>query len=117
MSFFAAIIVFALAIPAASNAAYIVFAVLYGFASGAYVALLPVQIAFIAPQEKIGVYTGVAFTIMAFAGLAGNPAAGAIADISMDKANIFAGCLLIAGAVLFAVAKVVVAKGMIFAKV
>lgn len=117
MSFFAAILVFALALPASSNVAYIVFAILYGFASGAYVALIPVQIAQIAPMEKIGVYTGVCFTTMAFAGLAGNPAAGAIAELSMDKANIFAGCLLLAGAMLFLAAKVCVGKGKWFAKV
>jgi MFS family permease len=117
MASFAAIIVLALALPASSNAAYIVFAVLYGFASGAYVALIPVQIAYIAPVEKIGVYIGVCFTTMAFAGLAGNPAAGAIAELSMDKANIFAGVLLVVGAVMFLVAKLYIAKWKVFAKV
>jgi MFS family permease len=117
MSFFAAIVVLALALPASTNAAYIVFAVLYGFASGAYVALIPVQIAYIAPMEKIGVYTGVCFTAMAFAGLAGNPAAGAIAAQNMDLVDVFAGVLLLAGAVMFAVAKLCIAKWNVFAKV
>ena len=51
----AGIIVLALGIPASSNAAFITFAALYGFASGAFVSLLPAQVAQISKVEQIGV--------------------------------------------------------------
>jgi MFS family permease len=117
MSLFSAIIVLALALPASSNAAFIVFAVLYGFASGAYVALLPAQIAFLAPVEKIGTYTGVIFSLTAFAGLVGNPVAGAIAKEGIDKVNIFAGVLLLVGAVMFTLTRMQVSKWKLLARV
>ncbi|KAH8723922.1 major facilitator superfamily domain-containing protein [Phaeosphaeriaceae sp. PMI808] len=81
----AGIVVLALGIPANSNAAFIVFAVLYGFASGAFVTLLPAQIAQISKVEQIGVRIGVAFGCLSFAGLAGNPIAGAILDAGNGK--------------------------------
>lgn len=57
----AGIIVLALGLPASSNAAYITFAALYGFASGAYVSLLPAQMAQISEVHQIGVRVGVTF--------------------------------------------------------
>lgn len=104
MSFFAAIIILALGLPASSNAAYISFAALYGFASGAYVSLLPAQIARISKVEQIGVRTGVIFSVTSFAGLIGNPIGGALVDADhggFDALNIFAGVVLMAGAVMF----------------
>ena len=58
---FAGIIVLALGLPASSNAAFITFAALYGFASGAYVSLLPAQMAQISEVHQIGVRIGVTF--------------------------------------------------------
>jgi MFS family permease len=100
----AGIIVLALGIPAASNAAFITFAALYGFASGAYVSLLPAQIAQISKVEQIGVRTGVTFSVVSIAGLVGNPIAGAIVSANNGAywgLNVFAGVMLIAGALFF----------------
>jgi predicted MFS family arabinose efflux permease len=106
--FVSAIIVLALGIHASSNAAYITFAGLYGFASGAYVSLLPAQIAHISKVEQIGVRVGVTFACISFAGLVGNPIAGAI--VVAEKGgyrglNIFSGVMLMAGAIVFTVAR------------
>ncbi|KAF2271034.1 MFS general substrate transporter [Lojkania enalia] len=120
MSYFAGILVLALALPASSNAAFIVFAALYGFASGAYVALAPAQIAHISKVEQIGVRTGVLFSITSFAGLAENPIAGAIVDRNhggFHGLNIFAGVMLLAGATLFVCTRQVVAGWKLFVKI
>ncbi|KAG9189696.1 hypothetical protein G6011_06564 [Alternaria panax] len=96
----AAILVLALALPASGNAAYITFAALYGFASGAFVSLLPAQIVHISKVEQIGVRVGVMFACISFAGLVGNPIAGAIVDKNNGMywgLNIFSGVMLMAG--------------------
>jgi hypothetical protein len=107
-----ALIVLALGIPASSNAAYITFAGLYGFASGAYVSLLPAQIAQISKVEQIGVRVGVTFACVSFAGLVGSPIAGAI--VVAEKGgyrglNIFSGVMLMAGAIMFTLTRFYIA--------
>lgn len=110
MSFFAGILCLALGLPASGNAAFITFAALYGFASGGFVSLAPAQIARISNVQEIGVRTGVMFSCVSFAGLVGNPIAGALVDgTGFDKVNIFAGVMMIAGGVLFVVTRFVVA--------
>lgn len=108
----AGIIVLALGLPASGNAAYLTFAALYGFASGAYVSLLPAQIAQISEVHQIGVRVGVTFACVSFAGLVGNPIAGAIVSHNHGKywgMNVFAGVLLMAGASLFTFTRMYVA--------
>lgn len=119
MSFFAAILVLGLALPASSNAAIISFAGLYGFASGAYVSLAPAQIAHISKVEQIGVRMGVLFSVVSFAGLAGNPIAGAIVarDHGYDNATIFSGVLLLAGAILFTITRMYLAGWKVFVRI
>ncbi|KAF2643264.1 MFS general substrate transporter [Massarina eburnea CBS 473.64] len=123
MGFVAAILVFGFGLTSTSNAAIIVYAALYGFASGAYVSLLPAQLASISKVEQIGVRTGVTFSITSFAGLVGNPIAGALlghgqpTKRGFDKLSIFAGCMLMGGAVLFTVARFYVAGGKAVARV
>jgi MFS family permease len=80
MSFFTGILCLALGLPASGNAAFIVFAVLYGFASGGFVSLAPAQIARISDIQEIGIRTGVLFSCVSVAGLVGNPIAGALVD-------------------------------------
>jgi MFS family permease len=108
----AAIIVLALGIPASNNAAFIAFAAFYGFASGAYVSLLPAQIAQISKVEQIGVRVGVAFACVSFAGLVGNPIAGAIV-VAENGAywglNVFSGVMLMAGAIMFIITRMYIA--------
>ena len=111
MSFFAAILCLALGLPASGNAAFITFAALYGFASGGFVSLAPAQIAKISNVQEIGVRTGVMFSCVSFAGLVGNPIAGALMDgTGFDKVNIFAGVVMLAGGVLFVFTRMVVAN-------
>lgn len=111
MSFLSGILVLALWLPSSGNAAYITFAALYGFASGAFVALAPVQIAYISKVEQIGIRTGMLFAVLSFAGLAGNPIAGAIVareDGEFDGLQIFTGVILLTGATLYIAARVTV---------
>ncbi|ORY08692.1 major facilitator superfamily domain-containing protein [Clohesyomyces aquaticus] len=120
MSFFAGILVLAISLPATGNAAFIVFSALYGFASGAFVSLAPAQIAFISKIEQIGVRTGMCFSLLSFAGLAGSPIAGAIVKRNhgdFDGMAIFAGVMLLAGAVMFVVTRMVVAEYKMFVRV
>jgi MFS family permease len=109
----AGIIVLALGVPASGNAAFIMFAVLYGFASGAFVSLLPAQIAHISQVEQIGVNVGVVFAVVSIAGLVGNPIAGAIIDANNGDfwgLNVFAGVTLLAGAFMFTVTRMYIAN-------
>lgn len=108
MSYFTGILVLALWLPSSSNAAYITFAALYGFASGAFVSLAPAQIAHISKVEQIGIRTGVMFSIVSFAGLGGSPIAGAI--VTRDHGGfhglqVFTGVMLLAGASFFVLAR------------
>lgn len=93
----------------------IAFCILYGFASGAFVSLPPAVIASIStavPANKIGVRVGQAFTFAAFATLSGTPISGAC--LTSDggrqggyvKMSLFAGCVVLAGGIILAVARV-----------
>jgi len=72
------IIVLAIWLPARGNAPIIVFAVFYGFTSGAFVSLGPALIAQISPIREIGVRNGTFFLFVSIAGLTGNPIGGAL---------------------------------------
>ncbi|KAF2031231.1 MFS general substrate transporter [Setomelanomma holmii] len=116
----AGIIVLALGLPANGNAAYITFAALYGFASGAYVSLLPAQIAQISKVEQIGVRVGVTFAVISFAGLVGNPIAGAIVEADNGSywgLNVFAGIMLMAGALMFLFTRMYIAEWKVMKRV
>jgi MFS family permease len=109
----AGVIVLALGVPASGNAAFITFAALYGFASGAFVSLLPAQIAHISKVEQIGVNVGVVFAVVSIAGLVGNPIAGAIIDANHGDywgLNVFAGVTLLAGAFMFTITRMYIAN-------
>lgn len=101
---FSAIIVFALWLPSASNAPIIVFALLYGFSSGAFVSLVPALLAQISPIREIGVRSGTLFAIISLAGLTGNPIGGAL--LSKDHGDflylqIFCGATMTVGTLVF----------------
>jgi MFS family permease len=120
MSYFAGILVLAFGLCSNSNAAFIVYSALYGFASGAYVSLAPAQVAYISKVEQIGVRTGVLFSLTAFAGLAGSPIAGAIVkhdNGGFDGTSIFAGVMLMAGATMFVLTRFQVAKWKLFVRI
>ncbi|RFU28391.1 hypothetical protein B7463_g7956, partial [Scytalidium lignicola] len=75
-----AILVLALWIPSNSNAPIIVFSILFGFTSGAFVTMGPALIAQISPIREIGVRSGTMFAIISFSGLFGSPIGGALVD-------------------------------------
>jgi MFS family permease len=73
-----AVISLALWIPGKNTAAIVVYAILFGFASGGFISLGPALIAQISDIRQIGVRTGTAFALMSFGALTGSPIAGAI---------------------------------------
>jgi MFS family permease len=105
---FSTIIVLGLWLPSASNAPIIVFCVLYGFASGAFVSMLPSLVAQISPIREIGVRNGTIFLCTAIAGLCGNPIGGALLSNghgSFTHMQIFCGVMMAAGTFTFVVAR------------
>ncbi|KAJ6016057.1 MFS transporter asaE [Penicillium herquei] len=119
-SFFSSIIVLALWLPSRGNAPAIVFCALYGFGSGAFVSLAPALIAQISELREVGVRNGTCFSIISFAALTGTPIGGALVPNvltdSYTNLQIFSGVTMIAGAMLYVVARIVVG-GVNFKKV
>lgn len=111
-SFLSAILVLALWLPSRGNAPAIVFSALYGFGSGAFVSIVPALIAQISDLREVGIRNGTCFSIISFAALTGTPIGGAlIPDVlhgSYTKLQIFCGVVMIFGAMLFIVARVIV---------
>jgi MFS family permease len=95
-------------IPATGNAALIVFAVIFGFASGAYVSLIGGLVAQISPLPEIGFRTGLVFLIGSIGGLTTNPIAGQILTTSAGWTGLkaFAGAFLLAGTAIILGARV-----------
>lgn len=56
----------------------IAFAILYGFCSGIFIAVLPVIVAQISPEDKLGGRIGAFYSFLAIAQLVGSPIAGAL---------------------------------------
>lgn len=99
-----AIVVLALWIAGHGNAPIIVFAVLYGFFSGAYVSLGPAVIAQISEIRQIGVRNGTVYAFVAVAALTGNPIAGALIsrnDGDFLYLQVFCGVTMVLGCALF----------------
>ncbi|EXF75530.1 major facilitator superfamily transporter [Colletotrichum fioriniae PJ7] len=78
ITFISAVFCLCLWIPGKSNAAIIVFLIIFGFSSGGFISLGPACIAQISDIRQIGVRTGTAFAVQSFGALAGSPIAGAI---------------------------------------
>ncbi|KAH6884205.1 major facilitator superfamily domain-containing protein [Thelonectria olida] len=94
MSAFTTILILAVWLPTSGTGATIAFAALFGIASGAGIGLTPVLVAAMSPIQDIGVRTGSAFSVSAFAGLTGSPIAGQLvvkSGGSFDNAKIFSG--------------------------
>ncbi|KAK3938756.1 putative monocarboxylate protein [Diplogelasinospora grovesii] len=101
--YLAGILILALWIPASTTAAIIVFAVLFGFSSGAYVALAAPCVVRISPFQQIGYRVGLIFLFSSIAGLTTNPIAGAILAASNGSwlgVKVYAGVLVLAGTTL-----------------
>lgn len=111
MSLYSGTIVLALWLPARGNTPLIIFAVLYGFSSGAFVSLLPAMIAQISEDmTKIGLRVGLQYATISVAALVSNPIKGGL--IHPDRGGgfrdlqIYCGVLILAGSVMFICARV-----------
>lgn len=108
MGAFTAILILALWLPASGNAAIIVFAALFGIGSGAGIGLTPALCAHVSPIKEIGIRTGTAFTLAAFAALTGSPIGGQIiadSNGSFTYAKLFGGVSCAIGTALFLLAR------------
>lgn len=95
---FSGIISLALWLPAQSTAPIIVFVMLYGFASGLTLAIIPALVAAISDVRKLGLRVGTLYAFSSFGVLTGSPVAGAIVTSqngSYSGLKIFCGVVLI----------------------
>ncbi|KAF2003840.1 MFS general substrate transporter [Amniculicola lignicola CBS 123094] len=80
----------------------IAYVCLYGLCTGFYVALLPPVIGQISPDEKLGARIGSFYTLVATAGLIGNPIGGALIKEKTKEGYVglilYSGCTMIVGA-------------------
>ena len=112
MSFFTAVLILALWLPASGNVPIILFAALFGIGSGAGIGLTPALCAQVSPIKDIGVRTGTIFAISSIAALTGSPIGGAIigdSQGSFRNCQIFAGISCLAGAALFTATRITLA--------
>lgn len=120
MCAFAGIIVLALWLPGTGNAPIIVFSALYGFASGAFISLIPPLTAQISDIREIGVRSGTLWLIAAIAALVASPIGGALEARNggaFVELQIFAGVAMLIGTALFVVVRWALAGWDVFAKV
>jgi MFS family permease len=96
-----------------SASIYIIFSILYGFASGAFVGMVPALLGQISPDvTKIGVRQGVLFTCISIASLTGSPIAGAILSRQNGTywgLQVWAGAMMAASVFFFTAARVFLA--------
>ncbi|CAE7162652.1 unnamed protein product, partial [Rhizoctonia solani] len=96
-----------------SAGALIVFSILYGFFSGAYVSLIsPVIISLANGFHEIGIRLGLAFAIVAFAALTGTPIAGALLtrELIWWRPIVFSAIVVLGGCTMLCVARGIQAK-------
>lgn len=100
VSALAGILVLGLYIPASNTTTIFIFSVLFGFTSGAYIALIAPLIVKISPLSESGYRIGLLFFLSSFSGLVTNPIAGSILELwdgSYTGMKIFSGVMLLAG--------------------
>lgn len=93
---------------AKSTGAVIVFSILYGFFSGAYIALLAPTVAAMARDlSEIGLRLGVAYFLTSFAMLTGTPIVGALVGTKVDwsRGIVFSGVVILVGAGIVCIAR------------
>jgi MFS family permease len=104
MSLLSCISILALWLPSSGTGATVVFALLFGFSSGAVASILPALVATISPISQIGVRTGCNFSVVAVAVLIGSPIGGQlIENDGLRSMQGFSGALMGAGCMVFAV--------------
>ncbi|KAM0481980.1 hypothetical protein ACHAPX_003314 [Trichoderma viride] len=97
--YLASIFVLGLWIPASTTAARVAFAAIFGFFSGAYVALIAALVVQISPVTEMGFRMGLSFFVLSFGGLTTNPISGAILEgpLGWLGPKIFSGVFCIVG--------------------
>lgn len=106
------ILILGMWIPANTNAIFIVYAPLFGFASGAAIGLTPALVAQISEIKDIGTRTGTIFGIASIAALTGTPIGGQLVienHGSYLHAKIFCGVLCGVGTAFFLASRVSIA--------
>ncbi|KIK51471.1 hypothetical protein GYMLUDRAFT_208622 [Collybiopsis luxurians FD-317 M1] len=87
----------------------VVFAALYGFASGPFFSLLPACVAQISPPDRIGARIGMLFATLSFGALAGTPIGGLfIREITVANFQhliLYTGCFGLAGSFVLLLAR------------
>ncbi|KAJ3532111.1 hypothetical protein NM688_g7472 [Phlebia brevispora] len=113
MTYISGILIFAM-FGAGSSAGMVVFAILYGFFSGAFISIIaPVMATFSKDINEVGSRIGVFCFVVGFAILTGNPIAGALLkppEYAWDRPIIFAGVVVLSGAVILTVSRHMAAK-------
>ena len=86
-------------IPAVNTTTIIIFAVLFGLFSGAYISLMAALVAQISPAHELGYRNGLVFFGSAIGGLITSPIAGAILEGpgSWVGLKVFAGVMMVSG--------------------
>jgi MFS family permease len=95
-------------LPCSSNAAFIAFAVLFGFFSGAFDSLMTPLIVQISPMPELGFRIGMVLFAGAVAGMTTNAVNGAIVDGSggWTGVKIFSGAFCLVGTTLVLIARI-----------
>ncbi|KAI0081372.1 MFS general substrate transporter [Panus rudis PR-1116 ss-1] len=112
IAFMCGILVFAM-FGITNTAGVIVFSILYGFASGGFVSLVPPLLAVLAQDvTQIGIYMGVGFFIVGWAQLTGTPISGALLGDTYvwHKAIIFSGVTMLVGTAFIIVSRQMLVK-------
>ncbi|TFK68820.1 MFS general substrate transporter [Pluteus cervinus] len=112
-AFFSGVAVLSMWLVQKVPALIIAFAVLYGFSSGAFVALINPCVAQISEKGCVGSRIGLLYTVIAFPSLIGNPAAGALLSRqhgSFTGLVAFSGSTVIVGSLVILAARFAVDK-------
>jgi len=99
VAFINAVLVFAM-FGVTSTASVIIFSILYGFFSGAFISLLPPAVAaFSRNMEEIGIRMGLSYFLTSFALLTGTPISGALlgTDVHWFRPIVFSGVTIAVG--------------------
>lgn len=94
LSGFGGIVTLALWLPAAGNAAIIVYAVLYGFGSGCTLSIVPAMVAKLGKIDKLGARSGALYAFSSVGVLVGSPIGGAI---QRDQHGGYSGLIIFSG--------------------
>lgn len=108
ITFVSALFCLAVWTPVTNSAGIIVFMVIFGFSSGGFISLSPTLIAQISDIHQIGTRVGTAFAIQSLGALTGSPIGGAIVSAqhgSFLGLQLFCGFCMLAGSIVFAVAR------------